>query len=82
MKRIICLLLVLSLFLSISAVSLAECVYTPSKYENIFVSNDGTRAEETEWIYRRWNGLVQMRLWSITYGYWLTDWITIGYYDP
>ena len=31
--------------------------------------------EETEWVYRSYNGKYQRRLWSITYGYWLTDWI-------
>ncbi len=33
------------------------------------------RVEETEWIYRTYNGKKQKRLWSITHGYWLTDWI-------
>jgi len=35
------------------------------------------QAEETEWVYRRIiaTGQCQRRLWSITYGYWLTDWI-------
>jgi hypothetical protein len=43
----------------------------------------GDRAEETIWYYRLTpDGLYQRRLWSITYGYWLTDWETIGYVDP
>lgn len=33
------------------------------------------RAEQTEWVYRYYNGKLQRRLWSITYGKWLTDWI-------
>ena len=33
-------------------------------------------AEEVEWYYRyNDEGVLQKRLWSITYGYWLTDWI-------
>lgn len=32
-------------------------------------------AEEVEWIYRTYNGVLQMRLWSNTQGCWLTDWI-------
>ena len=33
-------------------------------------------AEEVEWYYRyNSEGVLQKRLWSITYGYWLTDWI-------
>lgn len=35
------------------------------------------RGEETCWYYRKVNGVEQMRLWSITYGIWLTDWITL-----
>ena len=34
-----------------------------------------TRAEETGWVYREYNGWYQKRLWSYTYGKWLTDWI-------
>lgn len=34
------------------------------------------RAEETEWIYRKKaDGTYEKRLWSITYGYWKTEWI-------
>ena len=46
------------------------------------VSEDNTvispRAEETQWVYRINNGYREMRLWSITQGKWLTDWIVIG----
>lgn len=33
------------------------------------------RTEETVWVVREYNGKKQMRLWSITRGIWLTDWI-------
>lgn len=33
------------------------------------------RAEQTEWRHRIVNGQWQKRLWSITEGKWLTDWI-------
>lgn len=37
------------------------------------------RAEETRWYFRTTpDGKNQMRLWSITYSRWLTDWITIN----
>lgn len=32
-------------------------------------------AEERQWFFRMHNGKLQRRLWSITYGKWLTDWI-------
>ncbi len=37
------------------------------------------QAEETMWYTRWYNGKQQKRLWSITHGIWLTDWIDI---DP
>ena len=33
-----------------------------------------TRAEETMWYFRVYNGRNQKRLWSITRGIWLTEW--------
>lgn len=33
------------------------------------------RAEVKEWKYRNNNGVLQKRLWSVTYGRWLTDWM-------
>ena len=35
-------------------------------------------AEQTEWVYRIYNGNYEKRLWSHTYGKWLTDWIVLG----
>ena len=35
------------------------------------------QAEETEWVYRYYNGVLQKRLWSNTYAKWLTDWINV-----
>lgn len=34
-------------------------------------------AEQREWYYRINNGYYEKRLWSITYGKWLTDWIIV-----
>lgn len=36
-----------------------------------------TRVEETDWFYRNNNGVIEKRLWSYTYGKWLTDWIPV-----
>lgn len=37
------------------------------------------RTEETVWVSRVYNGKKQMRLWSITRGIWLTDWIDYAF---
>ena len=34
-------------------------------------------SEVTEWYVRIHNGKLQKRLWSVTYGEWLTDWIDV-----
>jgi len=53
---------------------------TASVAENIATSNNSQYvsivpcAEETTWFYRYVDGKLQKRLWSNTYGKWLTDW--------
>lgn len=39
-----------------------------SKLENL-------RGEVFKWYYRRYKGRLQRRLWSLTEGEWVTDWI-------
>lgn len=81
MKRIISLILSLLLLASVSVIAFADTDFEASSInEEVEVSeSDGpTRAEETEWYFRTYLGRRQMRLWSITYGHWLTDWIDIG----
>ncbi|MCQ2513385.1 MAG: hypothetical protein MJ092_08400 [Lachnospiraceae bacterium] len=35
------------------------------------------RAEQTKWYFRVYNGKLQKRLWSLTEGKWLTDWMDV-----
>ncbi len=35
----------------------------------------GARINDTEWIYRDNNGVLEKRLWSRTYAMWMTGWI-------
>ena len=85
MRRILCLILALALVLSISVVAYAETVVYPEENEisETVIPGDSPQAEETCWYFRTTDdGLFQKRLWSLTYGRWLTDWITVGYVDP
>jgi len=43
-----------------------------------FTVVEGDRAEVFKWFYRNHNGMIQKRLWSLTYEYWVTDWIDVG----
>jgi len=85
MKRFISLILALTVFLSISIVAHADKIDAPdgSEIEIVAVKpGDPMRAEETMWYFRVVDGIMQMRLWSITYRKWLTDWIIVGPVDP
>jgi hypothetical protein len=80
MKRFISLVLALMICLSVSTAAFAD-QSIPEDGSGLAASDDfgePTRAEETCWYFRTVNGIRQMRLWSITYGRWLTDWIDIG----
>lgn len=81
MKRILSLLFALVIAMSLSVPAFADGVETPdgSDIEIIAVKpGDSSRAEETTWYFRVYHGMVQKRLWSLTYRRWLTDWIDIG----
>lgn len=80
MKRLLSLLLALLMLASISIAAFAEAPAQSegSEEETVINSDEPTRQEETEWCFRIYMGRRQMRLWSITYGRWLTEWIDVG----
>ncbi len=81
MKRLLSLFLALLILASVSVPAFADVPVKPNgpRDEVTFIESDGTtRQEETEWHFRTYLGRRQMRLWSITYEKWLTDWIDIG----
>ena len=63
------------------------CMFAPCFSVNATVPNQTTGqeqsnvmpvAEQTQWYVRvNEEGQLQKRLWSITYGVWLTDWIDV-----
>lgn len=38
-------------------------------------------SEETVWYTRIYNGILQRRLWSLTYQKWLTEWEDVGFVE-
>ncbi len=77
MKKLISLVLLLVLFCSIIPFAYADCSTAPAQMTEP-AADDGEispRAEQTEWFFRNNNGVMEKRLWSYTYGKWLTDWI-------
>lgn len=79
MKRKICITMVAGLLAftlagtatAYSGVAFEHDVALNATSENIY------RAEQTAWYYRIVDGKKQMRLWSITEGMWLTDWMDV-----
>ena len=81
MKRLISLLLALLVLTSLSAAAFADAypeAEAPAVETLAQKPGDSTQAEETCWYFRTYQGRCQMRLWSLTYGKWLTEWIDVG----
>ncbi len=51
-----------------------HAVYAAEKASSEVNGGAVINAEQTEWKYRVVDGKLQKRLWSLTYGIWLTDW--------
>lgn len=69
-KWLAVILIVSSLMVPISALGVVDAEGTLAAPGTV-----SPMAEEVEWCYRKYDGKWQKRLWSITYGRWLTDWI-------
>lgn len=72
MKKIVLTFITVLMMLSMSAIP-AMAMERP--LDNASPATVQPRIDETKWFYRTYNGKKQMRLWSITEGCWLTDWI-------
>lgn len=73
MKKLVSILLTIVLCFNLSCATFAFVDYSEHMSEN--TEESVTRVEETTWYYRYNNGVYEKRLWSITEGRWLTDWI-------
>lgn len=78
MKRFVAIISVFILCTMFSATAYADFISTDSTPSLASESEVMPRAEETGWYYRNNNGMIEKRLWSYTYGKWLTDWIVVG----
>ena len=73
MKRILSLILCILLFCSIMPMAFADEIAPP--LEPIGGDASISEVEEVVWVYREKDGVTEKRLWSYTYGCWLTDWL-------
>ena len=76
MKKFVVWLFVLIMAFAMNVVPVLAAVDTPADVPVVSTQTEiNPRAEETVWYVRYVNGKRQRRLWSITYEYWLTDWM-------
>ena len=77
MKTVLGFLVAAQLFIApASTLNMVETVVPEVSTEVALTKDDEvTRQEEFMWFYRVYNGKDQKRLWSITNGRWVTDWI-------
>ena len=63
---VLCLTIVGNVFAASDGIAYEPCNVKPA---------DETQTEQVKWYYRNINGFEEKRLWSLTRGIWLTDWI-------
>lgn len=73
-KRVLTLLMASLCALTLVSSALAPVMASPYTGEETSIE---TRAEQVRWYYRTNHGVEEMRLWSVTYGVWKTDWIPV-----
>lgn len=73
MKKIVICLVTLSLVLSFFSLPTFAAESSIDEAQ----STIDPRVDTTTWYTRVYNGKLQKRLWSNTYGVWLTDWIDV-----
>lgn len=79
-KRILTAVAALMCTLTLFAAGIAPAhAYAPPSGEG----GVSTQAEQFCWCYEVHNGVLEMRLWSLTYGEWVSDWIPVpdGWFD-
>ena len=77
-KLTLCIIFIMCMGTIFSSSAFADCEESADSVYVTAESGIQPRAEETEWYWRENNGIIEKRLWSITYGKWLTDWIYVG----
>lgn len=73
-----CVVLFVTAILSFCCILPISAFAENSQHDQVEVTSVQPRTEEKVWKFRENNGYLEKRLWSITYGKWLTDWIIVG----
>ncbi len=73
-RLLVSVMLVFVMCVSLLGTVASAAEYTPAP-QTVSDGEIAPMAEETVWYFRIYNGQPQKRLWSITEGKWLTDWM-------
>lgn len=65
---------IVALMCTVSLLAAPVQAYAPPSGEDEAI----TYAERFRWYFRNNNGVEEMRLWSITYQRWVTDWVPVN----
>ena len=78
-KLFLLILITISIMENVCIVIAKENLTSSISYRNNCkeISVKNKRTEETRWYYRTNNGVREKRLWSITRGKWLTNWMPV-----
>ena len=76
-KRFLACLLAFVVTFLLSVPALAAVPSVEQEEDGGAVSVVTEEIEETQIFWRTMNGQLQYRVWSLTYGYWKTDWINM-----
>lgn len=71
--RCVCITLAAASFLGTSAQAISAV--NPSDIGTAPIAMAEPRAEEFRYYYRVYDGKMQIRVWSLTFGRWVTDWM-------
>lgn len=77
MKKALTMVLVTISLLSFPLVTNAAGLEVPTHAVILVEDSEIAEQEVTTWYYRMNGSVLEKRLWSVTYGYWKTDWAAV-----
>ena len=78
-KRLLTALLAVALTTQMSVVAFATPVSPTQSMTRITLSQINPKADQIVWYERIYDGKIQQRAWNATKGYWIGEWVTVGY---
>ena len=78
-KRLIGIVLAVTIIAQMGVVAFATPVTQAHSMVSITLSQRNPKADQIVWYERICDGKIQQRAWNATKGYWIGEWVTVGY---